>query len=425
MAGPAEAAHVSHAVLTEPGKPPGLLGPEAGDGGSAAPEGRGAPQGAAEVGAGGGGGADESTAARASAGPGESAGSTGDGGQHARPSRRHPRRWLAALTIVLALVVAAGMFGYVRVRSDVDPSGRPGDFVTVTIPRGASTMRIGQLLSSAGVLRGPDVFAVYIKLKGDGPLLAGTYRLRANEKYSAVVAAREKGPVLVTSKLVVPEGFTVRQIAAAVAALHDGISRAEFMSAATGGAVRSPYEPVGTDNLEGLLFPATYPVPQGETARQLVSWMVATFDAHAARLGLAAAAKRLHYTPYQVVEVASIVEREAKLTADRGPVASVIYNRLARGMPIGAESTLLYGLGDPTGNPDILTPNPYNTLLNKGLPPTPISNPGAASLTAAIAPPSTSYLYWVEVNRDGEMGFASTSAQFKQLQADCRAVHLC
>lgn len=411
-------------MLTEPGKPPVVLGPEAGAGGSVAP---GVPDGAGGTA---GTGADVGNVEPAGnveqAGDLEYAGGTSGGGQHVRPARRRRRRrWLTALAVVAAVVVVAGVVGYVRVRSEVDPSGKPGDFVTVTIPRGASTMRIGQLLSAARVLRGPDVFAVYVKLEGAGPLLAGTYRLRANEKYSSVVAALQKGPVVVTAKLVIPEGFTVRQISAAVAALHDGISRAEFESAATSGAVRSPYEPAGTDNLEGLLFPATYPVPQGETARQLVSWMVATFDAHAAQLGLAAAAKRLHYTPYQVVEVASIVEREAKLTADRGPIASVIYNRLARGMPIGAESTLLYGLGDPTGNPDILTPNPYNTLLNKGLPPTPISNPGAASLTAAIAPPSTSYLYWVEVNRDGEMGFASTSAQFKQLQADCRAVHLC
>jgi UPF0755 protein len=123
--------------------------------------------------------------------------------------------------------------------------------------------------------------------------------------------------------------------------------------------------------------------------------------------------------------VASIVEREAKLEVDRGPIASIIYNRLARGMPIGAESTLLYALGDPRGNVDITQPNPYNTLVNKGLPPTPIANPGIPSLKAAIDPPRTSYLYWVEINPDGKMGYASTTAGFHQLQRECRVVHLC
>ena len=174
-----------------------------------------------------------------------------------------------------------------------------------------------------------------------------------------------------------------------------------------------------------MLFPATYPVPQGKTATSLVRYMVATFDHYASQLGLSSAAHGLHFSPYQVVEVASIVEREASLDQDRGPIASAIYNRLAQGIPIGAESTLLYGLGGPKGPVDMTTPNPYNTLLHKGLPPTPISNPGAASLLAAMHPPQTTYLYWVEVNPDGKMGFGSTAAQFKQLQRDCEVVHLC
>jgi UPF0755 protein len=340
-----------------------------------------------------------------------------------RPRRRRP--FLTGLLVVLVLVLVVGVVGFVHVNGDINPSGRPGPTVTVTVPRGSSTLQIADLLAKHGVIHGADVFEMYLKLQGGGPLLAGTYRLPTNESYAAVIAQLEKGPLLVTYKLVVPEGFTVRQIAAAVGRLHDGISASAFMAAATRGQVRSPYEPAGTNNLEGLLFPATYPIPQGETADDLVQWMVDTFDIHASQLGLAQAAKKLHYTPYQVVNVASIVEREAELDQDRGPIASVIYNRLAVGMPIGAESTLLYGLGEPSGNPSITTPNPYNTLINKGLPPTPISNPGIPSLRAAMSPPATSYLYWVEINPDGKMGFGTTPAQFKQLQHDCRVVHLC
>jgi UPF0755 protein len=153
--------------------------------------------------------------------------------------------------------------------------------------------------------------------------------------------------------------------------------------------------------------------------------MVETFNQYATQLGLAAAAAKLGYTPYQVVTVASIVEREAKFDTDRGPIASVIYNRLEQGMPIGAQSTLDYAVGIKKGEADDRLANPYNTLVNKGLPPTPIASPGLASLQAALHPPKTDYLYWVEVNPDGKMGFASTNAGFRHLQEECRKAKLC
>jgi UPF0755 protein len=158
--------------------------------------------------------------------------------------------------------------------------------------------------------------------------------------------------------------------------------------------------------------------------------MVGAFDDQANSLGLSAAATRMHLTAYQVVTVASIVEREAKLTADRGPVASTIYNRLRRGMPLGADSTQTYYLR--LRNPQLIPtatqlnqPSPYNTRLVKGLPPTPIANPGLASLQAATNAPNTSYLYFVEVKPDGQLGFASSTAGFDQLQQQCRAARLC
>jgi UPF0755 protein len=343
-----------------------------------------------------------------------------------RRARRRRYRRRRVLALVLVVVVVAVITGYFHLRGEMDPGGRPGPMVTVTLPKGASSFQIAHLLARADVIHGPDFFVVYMKLEGAGPLLAGTYRLPTNESFSTVLARLENGPIIVTDKLVVPEGFTVRQIAAAVGHLPGiGISAPQFEAAAMDGQVRSLYEPPGTKTLEGLLFPATYPVRQGSSADDLVQYMVDTFDYHASQLGLAAAARKLGYTPYQVVIVASIVEREAKLDQDRGPIASVIYNRLAVGMPIGAESTLLYGLGEPAGQPSITTPNRYNTLINTGLPPTAISNPGIPSLEAAMHPSRTSYLYWVEINPDGKMGFGTTPSQFKQLQRDCRKVHLC
>ena len=321
-----------------------------------------------------------------------------------------------------AVLLAACLLGLHL--SDEIEAGPPGRLVTVAIPEGTSTAGIARELARARVIHSSTLFELYVKVVGTKALLAGTYRLPTNESYGKAIAALEKGPV--TKKLVVPEGFTVRQIAQALAALRTGITAPAFLGATR--EVRSPYEPATEHSLEGLLFPATYPVAIGESATQLVRYMVSTFDDQAGQIGLVSAAEHLGYSPYQVVTVASIVEREAKLAVDRGPIASAVYNRLARGMPIGAESTLLYGLsgGLPFhGRLELTVNNPYNTFVNKGLPPTPIANPGVPSLEAAMHPPKTSYLYWVEVNPDGRMGFGTTEAQFVHLQRECRAAHLC
>jgi UPF0755 protein len=281
------------------------------------------------------------------------------------------------------------------------------------------------------VIHDATLFTIYVKIKGDGPLLPGSYTLPKNSSYQSAISALKAGPKLITARLVIPEGYTVRQIANAVGALPQvHLSAQRFLTAATDGEVRSPYERAGVNNLEGLLFPATYLVRQGQTEIDVLEQMVGAFDDRANTLGLTAAAAHLHLTPYQVVTVASIVEREAKLRPDRGPVASVIYNRLQAGMTLGADSTQTYYLR--LTNPGV-TPtatqldeaSPYNTRLDKGLPPTPIANPGLASLQAAAAPPSTTYLYFVEVNPNGQLGYASSAAGFVQLQAQCRAANLC
>ncbi|MGI8491987.1 MAG: endolytic transglycosylase MltG, partial [Acidimicrobiales bacterium] len=247
----------------------------------------------------------------------------------------------------------------------------------------------------------------------------------------SVIKALEAGPVNLTERLTVPEGYTLDPIASRLAALPGlHLSAARFLAAASTGAVRSPCEPSSSNDLEGLVFPATYDVKQGDSEARVLQEMVDRFVSEADNLGLAQGAATLGYTPYQVVIVASIVEREAKLDSDRGPVASTLYNRLKAARPLGADSTLVYALrqrnpGLDPAHVNYNQVNPYNTRANKGLPPTPISNPGIPSLQAAISPPATSYLYFVEVNPDGQLGFASTNEGFKQLTVACRAAHLC
>lgn len=344
---------------------------------------------------------------------------------------RSARPILTTLVILVALLVAIVGGGLLWAQDQISPGGHRGPSVTVVIPPGASTTRIGDILASAGVIHNGTLFAYYVRLHGDGPLLPGKYSLAKNSPYSAAIAALSAGPKILTDNLVIPEGYTLREIAQAVAALPNmNLSAQKFLLAAEDGAVRSPYEPAGTNNLEGLLFPATYQVSQGESEVDVLEKMVGAFNDRADQIGLTAAAARLGYTPYQLVTVASIVEREAKLVNDRGPVASTIYNRLRIGMPLGADSTQTYylRLTDPSIQPtpaQLDQPSPFNTRTNKGLPPTPISNPGLASLEAAANPPATPDLYFVEINPDGQLGFASTESGFFELERQCRAVHLC
>ena len=354
---------------------------------------------------------------------------SGAGPAHRR--RRAPRnrllRRLAAIAAVLVVLVAVGL---VWANAQINP-GKAGKLVSVEIPKGASTSQIGSILARSGVIHEGFLFSVYVKLSGDGPLLPGEYNLPKNSSYHSAIKALEAGPKILVDRLVVPEGFTVQQIADAVGALPGvGLSSQKFLEAASSGTVRSPYEPAGSNNLEGLLFPATYDVRKGESEVDLLEQMIGSFDDHAASLGLDQAASAMGLTSYQVITLASIVEREAKRDPDRPNVASVLYNRLHAAMPLGADSTQAYYLRltqpgiNPTAQQDNLA-SPYNTRLNKGLPPTPIASPGLPSLQAAISPPSTSYLYFVEINPDGQLGFASTSSGFVQLQKQCRAAKLC
>jgi UPF0755 protein len=325
--------------------------------------------------------------------------------------------WLIGFLVAVLLVVGLGV---VWVRHQIDP-GKPGTTVAVTVPPNSSTASIASILSGAGVIRNATVFRFYAKTEGAGALLPGTYHLRKNSSYDSVISALEKGPPIVYQKFTIPEGFTVAQIAARIGALP-GRSPDAVMAAATSGQVQSRYLPAGQTNLEGLLFPATYEVRADDSDVAILQKMVSTFEDNASNLGVDQAAATLGVTPYQVVIVASMVEREAKLDEDRGPIASVIYNRLHQGMLLQIDATLMYGqnITDPA-KIDKKSTSPYNTYAIKGLPPTPIASPGIPSLTAAATPPSTNYLYYVLIDANGKHGFASTAADFAKLEAEARS----
>ena len=322
--------------------------------------------------------------------------------------RRHPWRIAALAVIVVGLIVLVG--GYFWVQSEASPSGPAGPQVFVTVPAGAGVSSTGSLLAAKGVISSSFAFRVWSQFHSIPGVQAGAYAFNQNSSFDAVQKVLSAGPNVFP--LVVPPGFTVSELAERVGQLPGHYANS-FLATATSGAVRSPWQPAGVTSLEGLLGTGTYTVVPGETDRVLLSKMVDRFDSLAAQVGLATGAERLGYTPYQVVTVASIVEKEGVLVKNMGPVSRVIYNRLAKGTALQMDSTVLYALGrdgGPVTSADLRTDSPYNTYLHKGLPPTPTCFPSEAALSAALHPPDGPWLYFVVVQSDGTEAFSTTYA---------------
>ncbi len=230
-------------------------------------------------------------------------------------------------------------------------------------------------------------------------------------KHARTVAA----PVVV--RVVIPEGYTRAQIAAR--AREDGLT-GSYLAASKRSSSLDPSSygaPRDTPSLEGFLFPATYDMYRGTPASRLVSEQLVAFHERFSA-DFVRRAKALHVTPYQLLTIASIIEREAQLPADRAKVAAVIYNRLHAGMPLAVDATLRYALGDftrPLTKAQLALSSPYNTRLHHGLSPTPISNPGMAAIDAAAHPDHVSYLYYVAgADGCGEEVFSTSIATFER-----------
>ena len=227
-------------------------------------------------------------------------------------------------------------------------------------------------------------------------------------------------------RIIFPEGFTRAQMAQRVATVakiadreHHG--RVRISSATYLAATRRARVPcIGTKvqpNLEGFLFPATYDFLAVTTSRQLVKAQLTAFCRNWRSLGLAYA-KSKNLTPHDVLTIAAMVEKEAQVPAERPLIAAVIYNRLHARMPLGIDATLRYGLHIPPTKSilasQLKNPTPYNTRVHAGLPPTPIANPGLASLRAAAHPARVDYLYFVRKPDHRHHFFTSSSAAFNQ-----------
>ncbi len=234
---------------------------------------------------------------------------------------------------------------------------------------------------------------------------------------SAKHSAREPIAPAVIVRVLIPEGETRLQIAARA---HAAGLRGSYLTASKRSELLDPAHygaPAGTPNLEGFLFPATYDLYRGDPASRLVHEQLISFTENFGEEEIRRA-RELHITAYQLLIVASMVEREAQLSGDRAKVAAVVYNRLRLNMALGIDSTIRYALNDytqPLTAAQLALDSPYNTRTHLGLPPTPISNPGDAAIGAAAHPAHAPYLYYVAgADGCGELVFSTSYARFER-----------
>jgi UPF0755 protein len=291
------------------------------------------------------------------------------------------------------------------------PAGAGGARV-VEIPVSSDTFDIAARLKGAGLIRSPAAFHLGLYRWGlAGKLKAGYYRLAPSMSASEIAETIASGKVA-TEKVTIPEGFTVAQIAERLEAT--GLCRAQAFAVVPPEELTSR-ELIPTGSLEGYLFPATYVIEYGTDAPGIADQMVDAFEQRITQ-GMAADLVRSRRPLSQIVTVASLIEREARVAKDRPLIASVIYNRLQKGMRLQIDATVLYALGRHKSRvtlQDLKVDSPFNTYRHAGLPPHPICNPGEASVRAALRPAKTHYLYYV-ARPDGSHVFTRTYAEHLQ-----------
>lgn len=334
-----------------------------------------------------------------------------------RAGERGPLRGLIALivfVVVLAAVIAPlGWFWHA-----VGASGDRRD-VDFTVAAGISGTEIASQLEARGIIRSALGFRLLATIRGSTlQFQAGTYPLSTNMPAGEALDALGRGPARVRGVgLSFPEGNRLEEVGAQVQ--RDlGIRRKAFMQAARSGEYSlPPYLPDGTDSVEGFLFPDTYELPRGSDSDAVIERLLQEFEAEVADLPWEQA-KKLGVTPYEVVVVASMIEREARFQEDRPKIAAVIYNRLELDMPLQIDATVQYALGDwdPLTRPDYGFKSPYNTYVAQGLPPGPICSPGVASIQAALQPAAADYLYYVVIDAQGHHGFTDSYDEFLRLK---------
>lgn len=337
-------------------------------------------------------------------------------------SRRRRRRGLSCLAVLIAAAViigggfAAYALGYSWLKQHFAPppdyAGPGTGSVLVQVHSGDSATDIGKTLVHEDVVKSVDAFIEAARSNPNSrSIQVGFYRLQHHVPAASALKVLVDPSNMIQDTVTIPEGYTVDQIVARLA--HDTDLTRKQLEKALHGSIGLPSYAHG--NPEGYLFPATYDIPPNATASSVLTQMVDRFKQEAATLHLEQQASRLGRSPHDVMVVASLVQSEAKLKQDFSKVSAVIYNRLDKHMKLQLDSTVHYATGSDgrvgTSDAERASRSPYNTYVHLGLPPTPISAPGADAIKAALDPANGGWLYFVTVNPDtGLTKFATTYA---------------
>jgi UPF0755 protein len=344
----------------------------------------------------------------------------------------HQSKGCLAVLLALAVLVVGGFLVYDQGKALISGIGETPDYtgkgvapITVTVPTGATLDEIGAVLKEADVIKSVQAWDSAVASEERATSVQpGRYVMRT--KMPAIDALRlliNPGQSRVRAQFTIPEGLRLsRQVDAL--AKNTKIKKSAYQA-----ALKKPKSlglpAYAKGRPEGFLFPDTYELTADATATSTLKQMVDQYKAVTADIGLNTAAKKLDRSPYEVLIVASIIEREVNQDQYRAKVAQVLYNRLDKGMPLGLDSTVIYAenLSTNTTTPkDRASKSKYNTYLRKGLPPGPISAPGKAALQAAANPEPGKWLYFTTVDFDsGETKFAETDAEFQQIVLEFQA----
>lgn len=322
--------------------------------------------------------------------------------------QRARKRNFATFTVVILLLlpfILGGAWFWLQLNT----LGSPGKVVSVDIPKGSGVSAIGSILEKNSVVKSGSAFSIYSKLARRGPYQAGQYEMPTNIDASQAATILEKGPKINYDAFTIIPGERLVDVQAKVDDLPN-MTAEGFQSVLDSHRYVSKFQPTPETSAEGLLLPETYSISSSETEADLIRRAMEEFDARASANGLTGSFNG--YSAYQLITIASLIEKEARYSEDRPKIASVIYNRLAQGMPLQIDATVLYGLGRSGGSlsiGDLKVDTPYNTYIHTGLVPTPISMISMDSLRAALNPADTDYLYYVLIDsKTGQHAFSKT-----------------
>ncbi len=371
------------------------------------------------------------------------------GAGEVEPLRSQSRvgKWVGFGLLILAhlLIIGGGIYGWWYIRQ-ANPPGDAGAVVPFEVAEGETLADVSARLEDEGIITNAGFFRSYADDHGGLEAIEpGLYLLRPGDHVGNIMSRLRTSPSETTTRVTFPEGYTLQQMANRLADQEQlpQFSAEDFMAAANDPTIPATFRPAGVTSLEGLLFPATYEISNADTERQIVERMVDAMERVGEQEAITAP-ETAGYTPYQILIIASMIEREARTERDRPLIARVIYNRLAEGWSLNIDATVLYG-HDPAvleqrgidlsdlqpGDIDTLRTldTPWNTYTRAGWPQTPIANPGRASIDAALNPapnPSAGeavcqnvppeqacrYMYYVLADDQGNHSFWVTEEQF-------------